>query len=111
METFQEAPSNVSKVWVKAGVYDAGTRRMLKFLFLLKRLCSHSIHWYTGEDNRDKGKLYKPTAKEEKSSSERAQEYAKLLSTDNKTSNSSSKKKTQEKKKSNLELFKEELRQ
>lgn len=27
VETFQEAPSTVSKVWVKAGVYDAGTRR------------------------------------------------------------------------------------
>lgn len=66
---------------------------------------------FIGEDNRDKGKLYKPTAKEEKSSAEKAQEYAKLLSTDNKTPNPVLKKKTQEKKKSNLELFKEELRQ
>lgn len=27
VETFQEAPSTVSKVWVKAGTYDAGSRR------------------------------------------------------------------------------------
>lgn len=91
VETFQEAPSNVSKVWVKAGTYDAGSRR---------------------EDNREKGKLYKPTSKiEEKSSAEKAQEYAKLLANDSSKKDLSSKKKSQEKKKSNLELFKEELRQ
>lgn len=70
-----------------------------------------AIPLFLGEDNRDKGKLYKPTAKEEKSSAERAQDYAKLLASDSKASNSSQKKKTHEKKKSNLELFKEELRQ
>ncbi|KAG4077106.1 hypothetical protein HA402_016093 [Bradysia odoriphaga] len=110
VETFQEAPSNVSKVWVKAGVYDAGTRRKNKFS-CWRSFGLMPFHFILGEDNREKGKLYKPTAKEEKSSAERAQEYAKLLSTDNKASNSSQKKKTQEKKKSNLELFKEELRQ
>lgn len=28
VETFQDAPSSVSKVWVKAGTYDAGSRSM-----------------------------------------------------------------------------------
>lgn len=85
VETFQEAPSTVSKVWVKAGTYDAGSRR---------------------EDHREKGKLYKPTVKiEEKSTAEKAQEYAKLLSNDAKR-DSLLKKKNQEKKKSNLELLK-----
>lgn len=27
VETFQEEPSKTSKVWVKAGTYDAGKRR------------------------------------------------------------------------------------
>lgn len=48
---------------------------------------------------------------EEKSTAEKAQEYAKLLSGDPKRDSLLLKKKTQEKKKSNLELFKEELRQ
>ncbi|XP_075165473.1 U2 snRNP-associated SURP motif-containing protein [Haematobia irritans] len=91
VETFQEAPSASSKVWVKAGTYDAGSRR---------------------EDNREKGKLYKPSSKvEEKSAAEKAQEYAKFLASDLKKDSMSLKKKSQEKKKSNLELFKEELRQ
>lgn len=92
VETFQEAPATLSKVWVKAGTYDAGSRR---------------------EDNREKGKLYKPTSKiEEKTTAEKAQEYAKLLASDSsKKDGLLNKKKSQEKKKSNLELFKEELRQ
>ncbi|XP_067631661.1 U2 snRNP-associated SURP motif-containing protein [Eurosta solidaginis] len=91
VETFQEAPSASSKVWVKAGTYDAGSRR---------------------EDNREKGKLYKPTSKlEEKTAAEKAQEYAKMLASDLKKDSLPIKKKSQEKKKSNLELFKEELRQ
>lgn len=90
VETFQDAPSSISKVWVKAGTYDAGSRR---------------------EDSRDKGKLYKPSSKlEDKTTAEKAQEYAKLLSNDSKK-DFTLKKKSQEKKKSNLELFKEELRQ
>ena len=49
---------------------------------------------------------------DEKCTSDKAQDYAKLLSTDSKNRDSSGqKKKNQEKKKSNLELFKEELRQ
>lgn len=28
VETFQEAPSTISKVWVKAGTYDAGSRSL-----------------------------------------------------------------------------------
>ncbi len=90
VETFQQSPAAASsKVWVKAGTYDAGTRK---------------------EDHREKGKLYKPTPKigEEKTSADKAQEYAKFLANETKKDN---KKKGQEKKKSNLELFKEELRQ
>jgi len=64
------------------------------------------------EDTREKGKLYKPTAKlDDKTTAEKAQEYARLLATDVKKDNFTLKKKSQEKKKSNLELFKEELRQ
>ncbi|XP_034478754.1 U2 snRNP-associated SURP motif-containing protein [Drosophila innubila] len=91
VETFQEAPTASSKVWVKAGTYDAGSRR---------------------EDKSEKGKLYKPGSKlVEKSASEKAEEYAKLLASDLKKDPAPLKKKNQEKKKSNLELFKEELRQ
>lgn len=68
----------------------------------------------TEEDNREKGKLYKPQAKHEDKNADKVSELAKFQST---TSSSASKKdaagkknKTQEKKKSNLELFKEELR-
>uniref|UniRef100_A0A0A9XZ60 U2 snRNP-associated SURP motif-containing protein n=5 Tax=Lygus hesperus TaxID=30085 RepID=A0A0A9XZ60_LYGHE len=90
--TFQEAPAKTSKVWVKAGTYDAGKRQ---------------------EDTRDRGKLYKPQSRvelhSEKSSSDKAQEYAKLLG-DRVKPDRSGKKRDKEKKKSNLELFKEELR-
>lgn len=93
VETFQNPQSSaVSKTWVKAGTYDAGTRK---------------------EDNRDKGKLYKPMPKhlEEKTNAS-TQEYGKMLATnDSKKDLLSTKRKTQDKKKSNLELFKEELRQ
>ncbi|KAH8372761.1 hypothetical protein KR009_004523 [Drosophila setifemur] len=91
VETFQEAPTPSSKVWVKAGTYDAGTRR---------------------EDKSEKGKLYKPGAKlSEKTAAEKAEDYAKTLASDLKKDPNPLKKKNQEKKKSNLELFKEELRQ
>ncbi|XP_020802276.1 U2 snRNP-associated SURP motif-containing protein [Drosophila serrata] len=91
VETFQDAPTPSSKVWVKAGTYDAGSRR---------------------EDKTEKGKLYKPGSKLlEKSSAEKAEEYAKVLASDLKKDAGPLKKKNQEKKKSNLELFKEELRQ
>lgn len=64
------------------------------------------------EDSREKGKLYKPSSKlDDKSAAEKAQEYAKMLASDLKKDSLGSKKKSQEKKKSNLELFKEELRQ
>lgn len=89
METFQSPQSTaVSKTWVKAGTYDAGTRK---------------------EDHREKGKLYKPTPKNVEDKNSSAQEYAKQLASDSKKDLSTNKK-TQEKKKSNLELFKEELR-
>ncbi|XP_055538676.1 U2 snRNP-associated SURP motif-containing protein isoform X2 [Wyeomyia smithii] len=89
VETFQEAPSKISKVWVKAGTYDAGSRK---------------------EDVRDKGKLYKPASKLD-IEQERANEYVKMLANESKKDQLLAKKKSQEKKKSNLELFKEELRQ
>ncbi|XP_072401929.1 U2 snRNP-associated SURP motif-containing protein [Diabrotica undecimpunctata] len=93
VETFQEAPINgSSKVWVKAGTYDAGARK---------------------EDTREKGKLYKPTsrlatAQDQLSSADRAQAYAKLLTSDRKPERLGKKKQTA---KSNLESFMEELRQ
>ncbi|GLV43053.1 uncharacterized protein CBL_14269 [Carabus blaptoides fortunei] len=92
VETFQEAPINGSKIWVKAGTYDAGARK---------------------EDTREKGKLYKPQSRlpsihENLSSAERAQEYARLLAIDRKPERLGKKKM---KDKSNLESFKEELRQ
>ncbi|XP_046671821.1 U2 snRNP-associated SURP motif-containing protein [Homalodisca vitripennis] len=90
--TFQEAPSKTSKVWVKAGTYDAGKRQ---------------------EDTKEKGKLYKPQSRlsesiEKMTSAERAQEYARLLS--DRKPDRPGKRKEREKKKSNLELFKEELK-
>lgn len=68
------------------------------------------------EDSRDKGKLYKPQTKHEDKSVEKMTEYTKTLSSPAPGSTSKkdiSKKvpKAYEKKKSNLELFKEELRQ
>ncbi|XP_076388800.1 U2 snRNP-associated SURP motif-containing protein isoform X3 [Megachile rotundata] len=94
--TFQETPNKTtSKVWVKAGTYDAGKRQ---------------------EDTREKGKLYKPQSKiselvDNRSSAEQAQEYARLLgSNERKLDRLGKKKKESEKKKSNLELFKEELK-
>ncbi|XP_060536937.1 U2 snRNP-associated SURP motif-containing protein isoform X2 [Cylas formicarius] len=93
VETFQEAPINgSSKVWVKAGTYDAGARK---------------------EDTKDKGKLYKPTSRiqppqESLSTAERAQAYAKLLSSDKKPERLGKKKQSS---KSNLEAFMEELKQ
>ncbi|XP_030755965.1 U2 snRNP-associated SURP motif-containing protein [Sitophilus oryzae] len=92
VETFQEAPINgSSKVWVKAGTYDAGARK---------------------EDTKDKGKLYKPTSRiqpkdENVSSAEKAQAYAKLLGNDKKPDRLGKKKPV----KSNLETFMEELKQ
>lgn len=75
----------------------------------------------TEEDDREKGKLYKPQTKREDKVTEKSNEYAKILTpTSSSSSSSSSAKKdasakkagkVQEKKKSNLELFKEELRQ
>lgn len=68
------------------------------------------------EDTREKGKLYKPQSKiselvDSRSSAEQAQEYARLLgSNERKLDRLGKKKKEGEKKKSNLELFKEELK-
>ncbi|KAJ8670800.1 hypothetical protein QAD02_002059 [Eretmocerus hayati] len=94
--TFQDTSNkNSNKVWVKAGTYDAGKRH---------------------EDTRDKGKLYKPQPKlselgETRSAQEQAQEFARILSSnERKLDRLGKKKKEGEKKKSNLELFKEELK-
>lgn len=71
----------------------------------------------TEEDNREKGKLYKPQAKHDEKPNEKLIEVAKIplivsaSSNASKKESASKKGKTQEKKKSNLELFKEELRQ
>jgi len=68
------------------------------------------------EDTREKGKLYKPQSKiselvDNRSTAEQAQEYARLLGTnERKLDRLGKKKKEGEKKKSNLELFKEELK-
>ena len=88
VDTFQQS-SAVSKTWVKAGTYDAGSRK---------------------EDSREKGKLYKPTPKNNFSQEDHAQKLESEVHNKKQVSHSS-KKKAQEKKKSNLELFKEELRQ
>ena len=94
VETFQNTSSSSSqKVWVSAGTYDAGSRR---------------------EDTKEKGRLYKPTPRlGDDKPSQASQEYAKLLASESKKDSTppSGKKKVQEKKKSNLELFKEELKQ
>lgn len=66
------------------------------------------------EDNREKGKLYKPQTKLDDKSpqvTDKNAEYAKMLSNDSKKDALKKGNKSQEKKKSNLELFKEELRQ
>nr|CAH0099607.1 unnamed protein product [Daphnia galeata] len=86
--TFQEDATKVSKVWVKAGTYDAGQRK---------------------EDAKDKGKLYKPTSKlaslaESFSSRSKANETKETKESKDKSLQK------KEKKKSNLEMFKEELR-
>lgn len=69
----------------------------------------------TEEDTREKGKLYKPQSKisdfDGRSSQDSAQEYARILgSNERKIERLGKKKKEGEKKKSNLELFKEELK-
>lgn len=89
VETFQETPSSINKVWVKAGTYDAGSRK---------------------EDSRDRGKLYKPTSRlEERSQEKDSSEYGRSTSESDRSA--AKKRSASEKKKSNLELFKEELRQ
>ncbi|KAL4716875.1 hypothetical protein ACJJTC_012686 [Scirpophaga incertulas] len=91
VETFQEVPSNTSKVWVKAGTYDAGARK---------------------EDTSERGKLYKPVSRlEEKRSLTEAEIVRSLAPRPDPPPRLRAKQKGQDKKKSNLELFKEELRQ
>ncbi|XP_047985315.1 U2 snRNP-associated SURP motif-containing protein isoform X2 [Leguminivora glycinivorella] len=88
VETFQEAPSTTSKVWVKAGTYDAGARK---------------------EDTSERGKLYKPTSRfEDKRPS--AEEVVRSLAQRSSEQTRLRAKQSKDKKKSNLELFKEELR-
>ncbi|XP_014215051.2 U2 snRNP-associated SURP motif-containing protein [Copidosoma floridanum] len=89
--TFQDSSNkNASKVWVKAGTYDAGKRQ---------------------EDTKDKGKLYKPQPKISDHNATQEQDYVRLLgSHERKLERLGKKKKEAEKRKSNLELFKEELK-
>lgn len=76
----------------------------------------YKMIYLTEEDTREKGKLYKPQSKisemvDNRSSAEQAQEYARLLgSNERKLDRLGKKKKEGEKRKSNLELFKEELK-
>lgn len=112
VETFQEAPINgSSKVWVKAGTYDAGARSksiviVCVFLILL------FVCLFVEEDTRERGKLYKPQSRlsssQDSSTSDKAQAYARLLSSDRKPERLGKRKQPV---KSNLESFKEELRQ
>ncbi|CAH0695491.1 unnamed protein product [Spodoptera exigua] len=91
VETFQEVPSTTSKVWVKAGTYDAGARK---------------------EDTSERGKLYKPVSRlDEKRSIPDIDPVRTLVQRPEPPGRPHAKKKGQDKKKSNLELFKEELRQ
>ncbi|XP_022821990.1 U2 snRNP-associated SURP motif-containing protein [Spodoptera litura] len=91
VETFQEVPSTTSKVWVKAGTYDAGARK---------------------EDTSERGKLYKPVSRlDEKRSIPEIDPVRTLVQRPEPPGRPHAKKKGQDKKKSNLELFKEELRQ
>lgn len=94
VETFQSGGnSGNSKVWISAGTYDAGSRK---------------------EDVKEKGRLYKPTPKgQNETSTSATQEYSRMLSTSDSKKDLTplGKKKAQDKKKSNLELFKEELKQ
>ncbi|KAK4313057.1 hypothetical protein Pmani_015576 [Petrolisthes manimaculis] len=92
--TFEETPVQKGKVWVKAGTFDAGSRK---------------------EDTKEKGKLYKPTSKlaelaEKFSSAEKAAQYAGNRIEKDKPEKPGKKKEKEKKKKSNLELFKEELK-
>uniref|UniRef100_A0A182QTJ5 U2 snRNP-associated SURP motif-containing protein n=1 Tax=Anopheles farauti TaxID=69004 RepID=A0A182QTJ5_9DIPT len=89
VETFQEEPSKISKVWVKAGTYDAGSRK---------------------EDTKDRGKLYKPQSRLGLEH-EKSMDYVKMVANESRKDSALGKKRNQEKKKSNLEIFKEELRQ
>lgn len=72
------------------------------------------INEITEEDNRDKGKLYKPQAKHEEKNPEKLNDLVKFPSSPSanasKKDAAGKKIKAQEKKKSNLESFKEELR-
>ncbi|CAH2218616.1 jg13595 [Pararge aegeria aegeria] len=89
VETFQEVPSTTSKVWVKAGTYDAGARK---------------------EDTSERGKLYKPISRlDEKRSTNEVDAVRSLAQRSDAVR--ARNKKSGDKKKSNLELFKEELRQ
>ncbi|XP_026319389.1 U2 snRNP-associated SURP motif-containing protein [Hyposmocoma kahamanoa] len=92
VETFQEAPSTTSKVWVKAGTYDAGARK---------------------EDTSERGKLYKPISRlDDKQRNSEADLVRNLVQRQDQLSRASIRNKlSKDKKKSNLELFKEELRQ
>ncbi|XP_013176559.1 PREDICTED: U2 snRNP-associated SURP motif-containing protein [Papilio xuthus] len=93
VETFQEVPSTTSKVWVKAGTYDAGARK---------------------EDTSERGKLYKPVSRLDDKKQSTEVEVLRSLAQITPRPESALRpraKLSKDKKKSNLELFKEELRQ
>ncbi|CAG7733273.1 unnamed protein product [Allacma fusca] len=78
------ASKSSSKVWIKAGTYEAGKRH---------------------DDSKEKGKLYKPTSRFEKDEKPDPVSLSEDLRPER-----LGKKKEKEKKKSNLEIFKEELK-
>ncbi|XP_050523952.1 U2 snRNP-associated SURP motif-containing protein [Daktulosphaira vitifoliae] len=86
--TFQNEGKKSSKVWVKAGTYDAGKRQ---------------------EDTREKGKLYKPQARGSSDNIDK-DDLSRFMGEKKSDRSTSKKKRDGEKKKSNLELFKEELK-
>ncbi|XP_072939742.1 U2 snRNP-associated SURP motif-containing protein isoform X2 [Epargyreus clarus] len=90
VETFQEVPSTTSKIWVKAGTYDAGARK---------------------EDTSERGKLYKPVSRLDDKQRSSEADVVRNLSQRSEPPSRLRGKQTKDKKKSNLELFKEELRQ
>lgn len=80
----------MSKTWIKAGTFDAGSRK---------------------EDDKGKGQIYKPAARIESSKPKPKEDAAGVSPMASKRPEKpGSKKKEKEKKKSNLELFKEELK-
>lgn len=68
------------------------------------------LNYASEEDTREKGKLYKPQARGNADSSDKADDLSRFMGERKNDRLLTKKKKEGEKKKSNLELFKEELK-